>query len=450
MTPKELRKVDKALEGFLESMTEGMGRAERREAMKGYLTGLLLDGERKTVVSMAQRLVKDEQKAEAMRQRLQQCVTVSTWADAEVRRRLAEHFERHLEPEAYVIDDTGFAKKGPYSVGVTRQYSGTLGRVDNCQVATSLHVASDESSGCIGMQLYLPEDWASDRARRRQAGVPDEVVFRRKWELALALLDEARAAGSPKRLVLADAGYGDSTDFRDGLDARGCPYLVGVAAGRLAWPPGSTPQPPVRAPGTPGRPKTRYADGDIKPIPISQVGAALRFRKYTVPDGKGGKKDGHFAFARVQMAEKRLKGRKPSASLWLIVEWRQGNDERKYYLSSLPDDTPKRELVRLLKLRWRVERDYQELKGQVGLDHFEGRTWRGFHHHATLCAVAHGFLAIQRRLFPPKGLSLVPSHGPQAHPAPPSIQNRRLPTLLSAFRPLSSRPRPLSHVIRSY
>lgn len=418
MTPAQMKKLDRELEEFLDYITDGMGRPERRRAMAWYLTGLLLDGERKTVVSMAQRLVDDDHEAEAMRQRLQQCVTISTWADEEVRRRLAARFEHKLQPDAYVIDDTGFAKKGQFSVGVTRQYSGTLGRVDNCQVAPSLHVASDTGSGCIGMRLYLPEEWASDTKRRRQAGVPDDVVFRRKWEIAIDLLDETLAFGSPKRLVLADSGYGDSTDFRDALDERQCPYLVGVAAQRLAWPPGSAPQKPTRTAGKPGPTGTRYRDGDKQPVALTQIASGLRFRKYSCPDGKGGKKQGHFAFARVHMGEKHTKGRKPSEELWLIVECRPGNDERKYYLCNLPDTTPKKELVRLLKLRWRVERDYQEMKGQIGLDHFEGRTWRGFHHHATLCAVAHGFLAIQRRLFPPEALPLDASHGATTHPVP--------------------------------
>jgi SRSO17 transposase len=219
VTPAQLAKLDKQLSSYLDYLTDGMGRPERRRALAWYMTGLLLDGESKSVVSMAGRLVDDEREIEAMRQRLQQCVSVSTWADAELRRRLAERLERELQPDAYVLDDTGFAKKGTYSVGVCRQYSGTLGRVDNCQVAPSLHVASDQSSGCIGMRLYLPEEWASDIHRRQRAGVPEDVVFKRKWEIGLELLGEALNAGLPRHVVLADAGYGDSTEFRDGVAA---------------------------------------------------------------------------------------------------------------------------------------------------------------------------------------------------------------------------------------
>jgi SRSO17 transposase len=432
MTPAQLAKLDKQLSSYLDYLTDGMGRPERRRALALYMTGLLLDGERKTVVSMAGRLVDDEGEIEAMRQRLQQCVVVSGWADEEIRRRLALRLEQAIRPDAYVLDDTGFPKKGKYSVGVSRQYSGTLGRVDNCQVAPSLHVASDEGSGCIGMRLYLPEEWASDIKRRRLAGVPEEVVFKRKWELALDLLDEALAAGLPHRVVLADAGYGDSTEFRDGLTERGCNYVVGVSGIRLVWPPGSNPRLPKKPAGA-GRPPSQHRDGNRKPKSLTEMVETLDYRKYNCPDGKGGTKAGYFAFARVRSAERRTKGRPPSDELWLISEWRPGNNERKFYFSDLPATISKRELVRLVKLRWRVERDYQELKAEVGLDHFEGRTWRGFHHHVTLCAAAHGFLAIQRRLFPPEDLPMDAAHGASPNPDHPHRTSRSLSAVPPGF-----------------
>lgn len=428
-----MKKIDRELEAYLDYITDAMGRPERRRALSWYLTGLLLEGERKTVVSMAGRLVDDEGEVEAMRQRLQQCVTISSWADTEIRRRVALRLQEAVNPEAFIVDDTGFPKKGRYSVGVARQYSGTLGRVDNCQLATSLHVAKDEVSGCIGMQLYLPEEWASNIKRRRLAGVPDQVVFKRKWEIAIDLLDDALAWGLPPRLTLADSGYGDSTEFRDALVKRECPYLVGISGKRLAWPQGSRPRLPRRKPGQPGRPATRYRDGKRKPLKIADIAKELCYRKYRCPDGKGGVKSGRFAFTRVHLAERHTKGRPPSQELWLIGEHRPGNKEYKFYVSDLPEDTPKRELVRLVKLRWRVERDYQEMKGQVGLDHFEGRTWRGFHHHVTLCAVAYAFLALQRRLFPPEALPLDHSDGPETHPAAAAGTNRRLPAVPSAI-----------------
>ena len=428
-----MKRVDRALTEYLEFLTEGMGRPERRRALAWYLTGLLLEGERKTVVSMAGRLVDDETEIEAMRQRLQQCVTISSWADTEIRRRVAQKFEEDLAPEAFVFDDTGFPKKGLHSVGVARQYSGTLGRVDNCQVATSLHVATDQTSACIGMRLYLPETWASDIGRRRRAGVPDDVVFKRKWELSIELLDEALSWGIAPRLALADSGYGDSTEFRDALDARGCRYLVGLAGDRLAWPPGSHPRPPRVMPGKPGPRRTVHRDGNWKPKPIAEIAKSLDYRSYSCPDGKGGVKAGLFAFTRVHLAERRTKGRPPSEEMWLIGEHRPGNNEHKFYVCNLPATTTKHELARIVKLRWRVERDYQELKGVIGLDHFEGRTWRGFHHHATLCAAAHGFLALQRRLFPPADLSLDLADGPASDSVPAPGAHRDVPALSPAL-----------------
>ena len=429
MTPAQMKRLDQNLDQFLDDMTAGMGRPERRRALCWYLSGLLLEGERKTVVAIANRLVDDESEAEAMRQRLQQCVTISEWSDAEIRRRLSEKLEESLTPEAFIVDDTGFPKKGRYSVGVARQYSGTMGRVENCQLATSLHVATDSASGCIGMRLYLPEDWASDIPRRRQAGVPDDIVFRRKWELAIDLLDEALSWGLAPRVTLADSAYGDSTEFRDALVARGCHYVVGISGQRLAWPLGSRPRKPLVKPGQVGRKPTRYRDGNRKPRSLAEIARGLSYRQVSCPDGQGGTKSGRFAFARLHLAERHTKGRPPSDELWLIAEHRPGNNEHKYYVSDLPDTTAKRELVRLVKLRWRIERDYQEMKGQVGLDHFEGRTWRGFHHHVTLSAVAHGFLALQRRLFPPEALPLDAADGQTANPAAIAGKNRRLPAV---------------------
>jgi SRSO17 transposase len=426
-----MKKLDAELEQFLDYVTDGMGRPERRRALAWYLTGLLLDGGRKTVVSMAGRLVDDEAEIEAMRQRLQQCVTISSWADTEVRRRIALKLEDTLHPEVFIIDDTGFPKKGRYSVGVARQYSGTLGRIDNCQLATSLHVASNDTSSCIGMQLYLPEEWASDIRRRRSVGIPEDVVFKRKGELAIELLDAALGWGLAPRLTLADSFYGDSTAFRDALSERGCNYLVGVSASHKAWPPGSRPRKPKRKPGRVGANPTRYRDGNRKPKTLTEIGRTLAYRKYSCPDGAGGTKSGHFAFARVHMAERHTKGRPPSDELWLIAEHRPGNNEYKFYVCDLPATTLKRELVRLVKLRWRVERDYQEMKGHVGLDHFEGRTWRGFHHHVTLCAVAHAFLALQRRLFPPEEIQVDVTDGPPAHSDPAARSHRSLPALSS-------------------
>ena len=314
MTPAQMKRLDQNLDQFLDDMTAGMGRPESRRALCWYFSGLLLEGECKTVVSMAHRLVDDES-----------------------------------ESEAFIVDDTGFPKKGRYSVGVARQYSGTMGRVENCQLATSLHLATDSTSGCIGMRLYLPEDWASDIPRRRQAGVPDDVVFRRKWELAIDLLDEALSWGLAPRVTLADSAYGDSTECRDALVARGCHYVVGVSSQRLAGPPGSRPRKPVVKPGQVGRKPTRYRDGHRKPRALAEIARRLSYRQVSCPDGQGGTKSGRFALARLHLAERHTKGRPPSDELWLIAEHRPGNNEYKYYVSDLRQTNTKRELVRRVK-----------------------------------------------------------------------------------------------------
>jgi len=406
MTPTALKRLDRELTQFLDEMIIGMGRPERRSAMAHYITGLLLDGERKSVQPMATRLSANMAEADAMRQRLQDCVGVSSWSDEEMLRRLASKLEREMPGiEAFVVDDTGFAKKGEYSVGVARQYSGTLGRTDNCQVAVSLHLASTKGSGCIAMRLYLPDkEWASDRKRRTAAGVPQEVQFQTKWQIALQQLDVALAAGVRRHPLLADAGYGEATEFRGGLEERGLHYVVGVSGVPTIWRPGIAPGVPD-APKT-GRPPSR-PKAEESPICLSDFARELstkQFRAVSWREGSKGRMNGRFYAARIYSAERRTKKTRPELKpIWLIIE-ETGEAKRpfKFYFSNLPEGTSLKRLVALIKLRWRVERDYQELKGEIGLDHFEGRNWRGFHHHATLCAVAHGFLALRRALFPPK------------------------------------------------
>ena len=406
MTPTALKRLDRELTQFLDEMIIGMGRPERRSAMAHYITGLLLDGERKSVQPMATRLSTNMAEADAMRQRLQDCVGVSSWSDEELLRRLASKLEREMPGiEAFVVDDTGFAKKGEYSVGVARQYSGTLGRTDNCQVAVSLHLASTKGSGCIAMRLYLPDkEWASDRKRRTAAGVPQEVQFQTKWQIALQQLDVALAAGVRRHPLLADAGYGEATEFRGGLEERGLHYVVGVSGVPTIWRPGIAPGVPD-APKT-GRPPSR-PKAEESPICLSDFARELstkQFRPVSWREGSKGRMNGRFYAARIYSAERRTKKTRPELKpIWLIIE-ETGEAKRpfKFYFSNLPEGTSLKRLVALIKLRWRVERDYQELKGEIGLDHFEGRNWRGFHHHATLCAVAHGFLALRRALFPPE------------------------------------------------
>lgn len=409
MKPRELKRLDRELTAYTDSLIEGMGRPERRQAMADYVTGLLLDGDRKSIEPMAGRLVDDVAEIQAMRQRLQQCVTVSPWSDEEMWRRLAIKMDAELpDLEAWVADDTGFPKKGTHSVGVQRQYSGTLGRKDNCQVAVSLHVAGERGSSCIGMQLYLPESWTSDRTRSQAVGVPDDVLFRKKWEISLGQMDAAMTWGLPRRVVLADAGYGDVTEYRDGLAARKLDYVVGINGVQVLWPPGAAPipPPPVRPVGQRGNTPCRWKTGEQKPktalmLALSRGRKACRTVSWR--EGSRGRQKSFFGSVRVRCAHHHLQGKAPGDEQWLLYEWPLDEKEpTKFWLATLPASTPVKSLVRLAKLRWRVERDYQEMKQEIGLDHFEGRGWRGFHHHATLCAVAHGFLALRRALSPPE------------------------------------------------
>jgi SRSO17 transposase len=428
MKASELRRLDGALSEFSDWLVSGLGPEQRLRSLQWYVTGLLLDGERKSIDPMAGRLVEEPSRREAMRQRLQQAVVVARWTESMLYERLARRLDAELPGvEALVIDDTGFPKKGRHSVGVARQYSGTLGRTDNCQVAVSLHLASEMGSGCIGMRLFLPESWAEDRERRRLAGVPEDVSFKKKWELALDELDQALAWGIRRHVVLADAGYGDCGEFRQALTERGLHYVVGVQGTLMVWPPGSHPKAP-RNDRRPGRPRTRIVDPHHPPQSIATVAAGLSYRTVTWRAGSLGKQRSRFAAVRVRTASQWTKGRPPSDEQWLLCEW--PDDEKapsKFYLSSLPEGISTKGLVRLAKLRWRVERDYQELKGEIGLDHFEGRTWNGFHHHAALCAAAHAFLALQRALFPPEDDEMDLAGGPPPAPALAPTAHRTLP-----------------------
>jgi SRSO17 transposase len=422
MNQRQLESLGHELTSFLESMLEGMGRPERRASMSSYSLGLLLDGERKSIQPMAARLVDDAREVDAMRQRLQEAVTTSTWAEEKLFGRLALKTERELPGvEALIIDDTGIPKKGRHSVGVSRQYAGCLGRTDNCQVATSLHLASERGSVCINYRLYLPEVWTDDRARCAKAGVPAEIPFLRKWQIALLQLEDARRWGVRDHVVLADAGYGEYIDFRNGLEAMGHEYVVGIPGHLVVWGPDTGPVLPSELPTSRYRPRTRYQDGDHKPQEASALAISLGRSACRVVhwrEGSRGKQSSRFGAVRVRTAHHHDRGKAPGDEQWLLYEWPLDEPKpTKFWFANLAATIPVRELVRLAKLRWRVERDYQEMKGELGLDHFEGRTWRGFHHHAALCALAHAFLSLRRALFPPEDNAVDARGGAAPSPA---------------------------------
>jgi SRSO17 transposase len=406
--------VSELVDSFVAEVFSSLKRSDQRVKAGLYTRGLMLDGRRKSMQPMAERLQVDHQQ-------LQQFVTTSLWDVVPVRKALSRKACDLIGPAAWVVDDTGFAKDGPHSPCVTRQYSGTLGRVDNCQVAVSIHAATDTASAPLDWRLFLPEAWDHDKAddadsaalirsRRLRAGIPEDEHHRPKWEMALEMIDELTDWGRTPVPVVADAGYGELTAFRLGLTERHIPYVVAVKATTTAHPGDAV---PTQAPRTPGRgrpPALGYPD---KPASLKELARAAgsaatepvtwRQGTKTSPENPTAAMTSRFLTLRVRPANRDIP-RAEGGSLpecWLLVEWPTDTAEpTDYWLSTLPADTPASELVRLAKIRWRIEHDYRELKTGLGLDHFEGRTWLGWHHHATLVTAAHPFITTLRLTAP--------------------------------------------------
>lgn len=394
---------------YVEAITSALGHADRAAPFRSYCAGLLLPGDRKSVEPMAARV--QPGRVQAAHQSLHHFVAKSDWSDdamlAAVRARVLPIIEQRGPIRAFIIDDTGMPKKGKHSVGVARQYCGQLGKQDNCQVAVSLSAANDHASLPIAYRLYLPHEWVDDPDRRAQAGVPDDVVFQTKPQIALDQLRAARAAGIDAEVVLADAGYGNDTDFRDGITGIGLAYAVGIQSSTSLWPPGVEPLPPKKWSGR-GRPTSAIRrDTAHQPISARQLALDLpkkAWRRVTWREGTNTKLASRFAAVRVRPAHRDYQRATPRPEEWCLIEWPAGEAEpTKYFLSTLPENITRRALVNATKLRWRIERDYQDLKQELGLGHYEGRGWRGFHHHATLCIAAYGFLLSERGAIPPSG-----------------------------------------------
>ena len=391
----------------MDGLAQAAGHMDRQEPLKNYCKGLLLPGERKSIEPMAARL--DPDNVQPMRQSLHHLVAKAPWSDEalleQVRKDVLPAMQKHGPVVAWIVDDTGFPKKGKHSVGVARQYCGQLGKQDNCRVAVSLSVATWSSSLPVDYRLYLPKEWAEDDKRRKKTEVPEEVQFQTKPEIALDQIRAAVAANVAPGIVLADAAYGINTDFRDGLTKLGLKYAVGVQSSMTVWEPGKQPL-PAKPPGGTGRPpRLLQRTPDHRPIPVKELAAALpssAFKNITWREGTEGKLRSRFAAVRVRPAHRDYWKAEPYPEEWLLIEWPRGEAEpTKYWVSTLPPDTKLTALVKMAKHRWIIERDYEELKQELGLGHFEGRNWRGFHHHATLCIAAYGFLVAERNRFPP-------------------------------------------------
>lgn len=386
---------------YIAHLSEGLGHADRHAGLSGYCTGLMLPLSRKSVEPMAACV--DPLHASARHQALHHFVAKSEWSDSTVMARVRDWVIPGLGLDSggyWIIDDTGFAKKGKHSVGVARQYCGQLGKQDNCQVAVSLSLASAQGSLPIAYQLYLPNDWASDVVRRETAGVPKAIAFATKPEIALTQIRQAIDQGVPMGVVLADAGYGDETAFRDGITALGMLYAVGIRPGTTVWAPGTAPLPPKAWSGRGIRPTKLPREPGNEPMTVKALAMAVPLQAWstvTWREGTNSDLSGRFTALRVRPAHRDYLGTEMRAEEWLLIEWPQGDEEpAKYFLCTAPQEATLEQMVFVTKMRWRIERDYQDLKQEFGLGHYEGRGWRGFHHHATLSIAAYGFLMAQR------------------------------------------------------
>jgi SRSO17 transposase len=391
----------------MEGLANAAGHEDRHAPLRNYCKGLLLPGERKSIEPMAARL--DAGNVQSMRQSLHHLVAKAPWRDEtlldEVRKQVLPAMQKQGPVVAWIVDDTGFPKKGKHSVGVTRQYCGQVGKQENCRVAVSLSVTTWSSSLPIAYRLYLPKEWADDAERRERTEVPEEVEFQTKPEIALDQIRAAAAANLDRGVVLADAAYGINTEFREGLSQLKLQYVVGVQSSLTVWEPGKQPL-PANPRGRTGRPpRLLQRSANHQPVPVKQLAMNLpsgAFREVTWREGTERKLRSRFAAVRVRPAHRDYENAEPRAEEWLLIEWPPSEAEpAKYWISTLPQDTPLKALVKMAKHRWIIERDYQELKQELGLGHFEGRNWRGFHHHATLCIAAYGFLIAERNRFSP-------------------------------------------------
>lgn len=403
---------EKRFAAYMDGLAKAAGHADRHTPLKNYCKGLLLPGERKSVEPMAARLAPHD--VRRMHQSLHHLVADAPWDDqemlAQVRGRVLPPMQKHGPIAAWIVDDTGFPKRGKHSVGVARQYCGQIGKQDNCQVAVSLSVSTWDSSLPIAWRLYLPELWCQDEERREETGVPAEITFQTKPQLAVEQIRQALEQKVPAGVVLADAGYGNGSPFRAAITALGLQYVVGIESSTTVW--------------------ARHTDQ--RPITVKQLALDLPSGAWKNIGWRKGSEQtlrSRFAAVRVRPAHgdsQKTKRTESRPQEWLLIEWPAGEAEpTKYWFSTLPEKTSLKSLVKTAKHRWIIERDYQELKQELGLGHYEGRSWRGFHHHATLCIAAYGFLVAERNRFSPS--SRTRSIGLSAPGPPPGFRPRGSP-----------------------
>ncbi len=401
MEARKLVKLRRELTSFLDDVVGTMGNPRRRRWCDAYLRGVLLDGHRKSVEPMAARLKKIEQGEEDYEQALQQFLNQSPWDEQYLLDGLQTWIGRQFGNEGYIIiDDTGFPKQGQSSVGVARQYTGTLGKVASCQVAVTLQFATATEVVGLDAKLYLPQVWTDDRERMAKAGVPETIGYQPKWQLALTMLRRAHTNGL-RGIVLADSLFGTVTEFRQQLDQDGRTYCVGIDSTLkvIAADADLGPIPKFSGQGRPPkRPLAVRAGAKSPSVKQWALDHAKDFHTVTWRKGSKGKMSGRFAAWRVRPAHKLSAGKEPLAACWLLAEWPEDSESPlKYFFSNLPPKMSIKRLVAIAKSRWWIEHSYRELKDELGLDHFEGRSWRGWNHHIVLVLMAYAFLQNVRR-----------------------------------------------------
>ena len=385
---------EQRFDAYMNLLTNVIGHADRATPLRDYCCGLLLPGERKSIEPMAARI--DPEHVRQKHQSMHHFIADAPWSDDAVMKTVIDYALPIIETsepiETWIIDDTGLPKKGKHSVGVARQYCGRLGKQDNCQVLVSVSVAHTHASLPVAFRLYLPESWTTDAERRKVCGVPERLWFQTKPTIAMSLIESLVERGLPRGVVLADAGYGNDSLFRYELSARGLRYAVGIQSSTT-----------VHERGT-----EHEAEGAMKRSPVSvlelvrDAGEAV-FQEIRWREGSSAVLASRFWATRVVSAHRVPERAAEAPEEWLLVEWPEGADApTKFWLTTLPESSTLRQLVHIVMMRWRIERDYEELKSEIGLGHFEGRGWRGFHHHATMCIAAYAFLVAERGLFPPE------------------------------------------------
>jgi SRSO17 transposase len=387
------------LESYFQMMGQVLGSESRRGSFALYAMGLLGDAERKSVEPIAARACPDPHKVDAMHQRLLHFAVESKWSDQDVRQAAAQYA---LEPmverepvEAWIVDDTGFLKQGTHSVGVQRQYTGSAGKIANCQVGVSLSIATRTEHLPIDFELYLPTSWVNCPERRAEARIPPEVTFKTKPQLALEMITRAMKQRVPPGVVLGDTAYGSSSEFRQGVRALGLHYAVAVY-----------PNTTVHLLDEEGGPRSEAVSVSELATSIHEQGG---FRRCTWRKGTREDLSARFALRRVVAAGVPKREQEP---LWLLIEWRDGEPEpANYFLISLPERRTQKQLIRLVMQRWRTERVYEDLKGELGLDHYEGRRFPGWHHHVSVALCCYAFIMAERvRRFPPSARGTAQSH----------------------------------------